>query len=1315
MQSKHFLGGVVALCLLGLSTFLTSRRETSPAPAAPTAAATPQHATPTPPETPAIAAPVPGPATPRTNASSAQPAPAPRFSVAAIPTGTALHRELERLAPAARARAVAALDRMTCGIEDANSLHVDAAGALYYACRMHALPVGAHVQSAVAFASASLATATPPGTGSTALMAVPVAQPPVRHSRPGATAVLYLDFNGHSITGAAWNNATDTRPAVATYDCRAYDTDGDPTRFSDQEQADIIQIWERVAEDYAPFAIDVTTEEPPAFGPRTARALITSSTDRNGTAMPASDAGGVAYRSVFGLPNYATYYSPALAYFDNLSSRPEYIAETVSHEVGHNFGLHHDGITGGDEYYGGHGSGDTSWGPLMGTVFNRNVTQWSKGEYADANNTEDDVQLISAQTGFAPDDVGNLTTAATALTVVDFAFSASGIIGTNTDTDLYSFTKEAGACSFSAKPYRAGFGTNGGNVDLVLTLLDSAGTVLATSAPDATTAAMIATGALPAGTYFLKVGTNGTGAPLGQPRTGYTVYGSLGRYTLTGQLPDPFKPVITGPGSGSGTFGEALELWITVDRPVTSYQASGLPTGVSVDPGTGRISGVPQQAGTFQVSLAVASAGGSAQSAFTLTIAAAPPYFTSQPARRIVVGRGEPFTLSASGVGAANPPYYSLYCNGESLYGSVQPVFHIISAAYHHSGWYQIVASDSFGTRRSDPTFVTVAPPDAELRHFGEYPLPKPTNTGGLVDVAAGRSHALALRRDGTVVSWGVNTAGQLEQPAGLTDVVAIAAGDAHSLALRTDGTVRVWGGRAPGGTATPAALNPPTGLSNVVAIAARGDNCMALRGDGTVAVWGLSAAGLQPPGGLGTAREIALGRDHAVALPFNEMADAIAWGDNTCGQITVVPAIARPTSIFAGDRVTIGLYTAIFPASWNDGPAPARLGVIAPSYEQLRTIALSDTHRVVLCESGALRVWTGDPAVAPTLAGLDRENAIFKVAAGHRFTLLLRSPGDFSPLTVERSPQDGYAAPGEPVTFYAAFSGSEPATYRWQASPPDVTAWVDLADGAEYQGTTTWQFTLNTLSYDRKGWRYRCVGSNAPGVFVATAAARPYVRIDVGASPLSTRVSAGSNASFTASFSLDEPDLRYRWQSLVPTVGVWTDITDGDHFRGANSRTLEILAAPATLNGLLYHCIASGPYCVDRETYPAYLYVDGGWASFRSSCFSGSELADSGISGEAADPDGDGISNLLEYAFGLNPREADSRPLLRLNTVGNSLQLGYTPSSGATDLSFTLQSSPDLRTWTDVPGSSPVANEPVFVNVAGDTTAFYRVAVRFR
>ncbi len=59
-----------------------------------------------------------------------------------------------------------------------------------------------------------------------------------------------------------------------------------------------------------------------------------------------------------------------------------------------------------------------------------------------------------------------------------------------------------------------------------------------------------------------------------------------------------------------------------------------------------------------------------------------------------------------------------------------------------------------------------------------------------VVAIAAGDFYSLALKSDGTIVSWG-NTP---NVSTGLSDVVTIATGMGHSLALKTDGTIVAWG-----------------------------------------------------------------------------------------------------------------------------------------------------------------------------------------------------------------------------------------------------------------------------------------------------------------------------------------------------------------------------------------------------------------------------------------------------------------------------------------------------------------------------------------
>jgi hypothetical protein len=68
------------------------------------------------------------------------------------------------------------------------------------------------------------------------------------------------------------------------------------------------------------------------------------------------------------------------------------------------------------------------------------------------------------------------------------------------------------------------------------------------------------------------------------------------------------------------------------------------------------------------------------------------------------------------------------------------------------------------------------------------------TQPATVVAVAAGGSHSVAIKGDGTVVAWGNNNYGQATVPAGLAGVTAVAAGGRHTVALKGDGTVVAWG-----------------------------------------------------------------------------------------------------------------------------------------------------------------------------------------------------------------------------------------------------------------------------------------------------------------------------------------------------------------------------------------------------------------------------------------------------------------------------------------------------------------------------------------
>lgn len=128
-------------------------------------------------------------------------------------------------------------------------------------------------------------------------------------------------------------------------------------------------------------------------------------------------------------------------------------------------------------------------------------------------------------------------------------------------------------------------------------------------------------------------------------------------------------------------------------------------------------------------------------------------------------------------------------------------------------------------------------------------------------DAPKGEDKYLALRRDGSVWTWGQTpfapsgSEGIARTPVpipGLRDVVGIALGSYHGLALRRDGTVWGWaeddgyGQMGTGVYTTTPQLTPARvpGLTDVIAIAAAGFHNLALTRDGTVWAWGLNVDG---------------------------------------------------------------------------------------------------------------------------------------------------------------------------------------------------------------------------------------------------------------------------------------------------------------------------------------------------------------------------------------------------------------------------------------------------------------------------------------
>jgi hypothetical protein len=120
--------------------------------------------------------------------------------------------------------------------------------------------------------------------------------------------------------------------------------------------------------------------------------------------------------------------------------------------------------------------------------------------------------------------------------------------------------------------------------------------------------------------------------------------GGTGTATLTLTV-NVAAPVITSATVASVTVGSAFTYQIAATNTPTSYGATGLPAGLSVNTGTGLISGTPGAAGTSTVALSATNAAGTGTATLTLTIAAISAHFVQSVAQ---AAPGASSTLSLS-------------------------------------------------------------------------------------------------------------------------------------------------------------------------------------------------------------------------------------------------------------------------------------------------------------------------------------------------------------------------------------------------------------------------------------------------------------------------------------------------------------------------------------------------------------------------------------------------------------------------------------------------------------------------------------------
>jgi len=625
---------------------------------------------------------------------------------------------------------------------------------------------------------------------------------------------------------------------------------------------------------------------------------------------------------------------------------------------------------------------------------------------------------------------------------------------------------------------------------------------------------------------------------------------------------------------------------------------------------------------------------------------------------------------------------------------------------------------------------------------------------------AAGDSHCLALCADGSLVAWGYNNYGQLGNSGTVTSstplpvsmsgalagktVVAISAGSSHSLALCSDGTLAAWGynyyGQLGNGTTTNSSvpvLVAQTGVlagKEVITIAAGGSHCLVLCSDGTLAAWGYNDSGQLGNGGNvsssvpvlvnqtgalagRTVTAIAAAGSHSLALCADGA--VAAWGDNSYGQL--------------------GNYSTIYSAVpvWV-----VQSGVLAS--ETVTAIAAGSGHSLALCADGTLAAWGAASSgqlgnnsasnsyvpvrVNQTGALANRMVTTIAAGGGHSLTACADgSPAAWGNNNYGQLGNFSTATSGVPVSVLSDMNGLS-ADMRFMTVSCGASHSIALAACAMPVATSLPATTITGTSAIMNG-KVNASG-NATTVSFEYGLTPTYGNT-LAASPAST--ASGSDVDVSAIPGNLLPGTTYHYRVVAASSGVsvrsadmtFTTLSNDALLAalGLNAGTLvpafdknvtgylttvsnatsAVMATPVTehpgasvrVNGLpVASGTASAPVnlAAGNTAITAVVTAEDG-VTTRSYTITVNRLLP-----ELDDPDQDGIPNLIEQAFGLNPAANSAgqlpQPVISLDRV----IIRFNQPAGLSGITYGAQWSGTMQpgSWTDIPDTG-AGNEHVF------------------
>lgn len=470
-----------------------------------------------------------------------------------------------------------------------------------------------------------------------------------------------------------------------------------------------------------------------------------------------------------------------------------------------------------------------------------------------------------------------------------------------------------------------------------------------------------------------------------------------------------------------------------------------------------------------------------------------------------------------------------------------------------------------------------------------------------------------------------------------------------------------------------PYTLPNASGLIDVVSVCCGVGHILAITAEGKVIAWGNNSYGeCNVPVDLTNVVQVATGEDHSLALRMD--GTVVSWGRNNVGQRGMPANLGSVVAISAGKTYSLVLRQNGGMLAWGRNES---LISNPPTGTNFRAIASGGHHHFALKTDSTLSAWggqnnSGQRTIPSGLA------SVIGMAAGDHHSIAVLSDGGVR--AWGNNNNDMATIPTESqgaVAVAAAVDASLALT-----TTGSVRIWSSLARTYNLPGPSDPAFAIAAANANVLALITHeppQIVSVPPSSTITAGVVRVLRVVAMGAAQYQWYQGQSGDTSTPLALA-DRPWLQT--PPLLDTSRYWVRLTNALGHTDSPTITLAISQRPAWL----------------------------------AEHFTAAQQANPGISGDEADPDGDGLPNLLEYAFALDPWSGDAGalPQATLTPNGLKLRLSFTRRE---DLHYEVQVARSLDGWNSgdpdlnliEQGAETTAEFPVDAS----SQSFLRIAVR--